>query len=560
MAAPQTADRGTTPAREGPRASIVIPCYNQARWLGEAIASVRAQTYGSIETIVVDDGSQDDTAGVCAAHPEIRYVRQDNRGLSAARNAGLAVATGEYVCFLDADDLLRPDAIAQGVAALDANPDWGFVYAGHVGVLADRTPLWETRPERARESYRGLLEANFIGMHATVIYRRDLLERAGGFDVGLEAAEDYDVYLRLARRHSFGSHDTIAAEYRRHDGNMSEDPSRMLRACLKVLARQEPFVADSLEDRAALRRGIGVVEAFYGGPLVRKGLRDLVVRERRAQALARLAEARRLAPRSFAHALRDTGRERGARAAKALVRALPAPVGHLARRLAGREPLAGAARPVRFGDLRRTTPIDPDFGFARGLPIDRHYIEGFLARNADAIAGRVLEIGDAAYTKRFGGERVTHSDVLHVHEDAPEATIVGDLENAEHIASDTFDCIVLTQTLHLVFDMRKAVATLHRILKPGGILLLTVPGISQVDRGEWGDTWYWSLTGAAVRRLLGEGWSPTAVETHGNVLAASAFLYGLAAHELTPEELAAHDPAYPMIVAARAAKAAEATP
>ncbi|HSP23888.1 MAG TPA: methyltransferase domain-containing protein, partial [Saliniramus sp.] len=220
----------------------------------------------------------------------------------------------------------------------------------------------------------------------------------------------------------------------------------------------------------------------------------------------------------------------------------------------------GSASPPRgegnFGDVRRTSPSDPDFGFSRGLPVDRHFIEAFLEAQSDAIAGRVLEIGDDAYTRRFGGADVTRADVLHVSPDAPGATFTGDLADAPSLPDAAFDCVVLTQTLHLVFDMAAAIGTLARILKPGGVLLLTTPGISQIDRGEWGDTWYWSLTPAAVRRLLGgPEWSDLHVESHGNVLAATAFLQGLAADELTPEELSTCDLAYPVIVTARAVRA-----
>ena len=114
---------------------------------------------------------------------------------------------------------------------------------------------------------------------------------------------------------------------------------------------------------------------------------------------------------------------------------------------------------VTFGDLRRTRPIDPYFGWQRGQPIDRYYIERFLASHGSDVRGRVLEVGDATYTRRFGEDRVTRSDVLHVDPDAPQATIVADLADAAHIPADNFDCIILTQTLHLIFDVRAAVAT-----------------------------------------------------------------------------------------------------
>lgn len=211
---------------------------------------------------------------------------------------------------------------------------------------------------------------------------------------------------------------------------------------------------------------------------------------------------------------------------------------------------------VRFGSLRRVTPISRDFGYERGLPVDRYYIENFLVRQSDDIQGRVIEIGDNSYTRKFGGDRVTKSDVLHVAEGNPEATIVADLTSADHIPSDSFDCFILTQTLHLIYDVRAAIKTLHRILKPGGVALVTFPGISQTSHDEWGKYWCWGFTTLSAQRLFEEAF-PTAnikVETYGNVLAAISFLHGLAVEELRQEELNHRDRDYEVIITVRVVK------
>jgi SAM-dependent methyltransferase len=240
-----------------------------------------------------------------------------------------------------------------------------------------------------------------------------------------------------------------------------------------------------------------------------------------------------------------------------ITRNVPAPIVNAVRvvlRMTKGEPQLGE---VSFGSLRRVTPVSRHFGTDRGGAIDRHYIETFLQARSNDIRGRVLEIGEATYTRRFGGGRVTHSDVLHVHDRNPAATIVGDLMDLPQVSDETFDCIILTQTLQLVYRPAAAVATLHRILKPGGVLLATVPGITQVaTSSEWGPTWYWSFTERSVQRLLGEEFGEDAVETavHGNVLAATAHLYGLGAVELSAEELASTDPDYQVIITARAVK------
>lgn len=210
-----------------------------------------------------------------------------------------------------------------------------------------------------------------------------------------------------------------------------------------------------------------------------------------------------------------------------------------------------------FGDLSSTRPLSRQFGFDRGTPIDRYYIDQFLSANADAIHGRTLEIGDDDYTRRFGGERTSRRDILHVHGGNPLATIVGDLATPGLLPDQAFDCAVITQTLHLIYDMRQAVDHLHQALKPGGTLLLTVPGITQISSDEWRHGWYWSLTPASARRLVGEVFGPdrTEVRSWGNVFAAIGFLSGAAMEEVSTAKLDVLDEAYPVTVAVRATRA-----
>jgi len=223
-----------------PLVSIVIPCFNQAEYLVDALESVRAQTWPSIESIVVDDGSTDRTSDMALSHGATIVLRQDNHGLSAARNAGLAVAQGEYVLFLDADDELLPDAVRSGVDVLQRHPD--AVGVGRRCLIRDSRgrPLPVTYPEPpTSDLYTELLRVNFVWTPGAAFFRRDAIEAIGGFPIEHAPAGDYAVLLALARRGQLVLDQREVVWYRKHDSNMSHDPMLMLRATLGTLDREE---------------------------------------------------------------------------------------------------------------------------------------------------------------------------------------------------------------------------------------------------------------------------------------------------------------------------------
>ena len=206
--------------------------------------------------------------------------------------------------------------------------------------------------------------------------------------------------------------------------------------------------------------------------------------------------------------------------------------------------------------LRRTRPLSEAWGFDRGTPVDRFYLDGFIEEHRADVRGDVLEIKSPGYTRRFGGDAVTQAHVLDVDPRNTDATIVADLGEPGSLPAGAFDCFLLMQTLQFVRRPEIALANAWSALRPGGSLLVTVPAASALERG-LPDLWRW--TPAGMEELIGRA-CPDAVADvrgYGNVLACCAFLQGMAAEELRPDRLRDHDPALPLVVCARVAGPAQ---
>lgn len=209
--------------------------------------------------------------------------------------------------------------------------------------------------------------------------------------------------------------------------------------------------------------------------------------------------------------------------------------------------------PVWMGSLRSSKPVSDNWGFDRGRPVDRYYIESFLESHRADIQGRVLEIMNSDYTDRFGS-RIECADVLDIDPSNSKATIIADLASADVIPSDSFDCFILNQTLQLIYNVKSAIQQAHRILRPRGVLLVTVPCLSRLA-GQ-GFTDYWRFTPYSCERLFGDifGEEQVSMSVFGNVLSAVAFLEGMACEEFSKRELDRVDERYPMLIAIRAVK------
>jgi glycosyltransferase involved in cell wall biosynthesis len=284
---------------KGELVSVVITCYNHGRFLADAIESVLRQRHGPKEIVVVDDGSSDDTAAVAARFP-VKYVFQRNAGLSAARNTGCLESHGPFLVFLDADDRLLPDALSAGVSQLEMRPEAGMTYGRYVHMDGDGHTIGRPVENPIDEDpYLSLLRYNVIGMHATVMYRRSALVSVGMFDSGLRAAEDYELYLRCARRFPIIPHMAVVAEYRKHDTNMSNDSALMMRSIIRVLRREQPHVGNRGAYRAVLAEALRGNREHYLRSLrlqLRKPRPGNISRRRRLRAWVTLL---RNDPRSF---------------------------------------------------------------------------------------------------------------------------------------------------------------------------------------------------------------------------------------------------------------------
>lgn len=285
------------------RVTVVIPSYNAAAWLRETVATAQAQTHAPAEVIVVDDGSRDDSAAIANACADVRVIQQANQGVAAARNAGLRVATGDFVLFLDADDRLLPHAIATGLAAFAAHPAAGFVYGTSRVIGPDGSVLPRPlRPLVTDASYRTFLEGDAMVPPSCALFRRAPVEEVGGFRQQHFPTEDYDLCLRIARRHPIHSHNQLVTEYRRHGDNASSQPTRLIRSLFSTLDAQRPDVAGDAALEAAIDRG----RAHFAGvfaPGLPYELRGHLRRGRVGPALDTLALLLRYDPRGLAKVL-----------------------------------------------------------------------------------------------------------------------------------------------------------------------------------------------------------------------------------------------------------------
>ena len=377
---------------------MIIPCYNHGKYLTDAIDSILAQTYPHYEIIVVDDGSTDDSKAVAQKYEKLKYVYQSNQGLSAARNTGIDHSSGKYLVFLDADDLLFPDALSVNIKYLQQDETLAFISGAYVKINEKGSIIEEGKILTIENYYNQLLHGNFIGMHATVMYSRWVFDFFR-YDILLKACEDYDLYLKIARKFSVSHHGHMIASYRIHNQNMSGNLTLMLETALAALGRQQNVLVNQVEKKC-LNAGLEFYKDYYCERILFKLLLNLSwggVYKNREEELNTLRKYHKPLYYKFIY-------ESTCMNIKSIIRRKsPASILHWFRRAKDIADLVGGPRKIKMGDFNRTTPFSTNFGYERGGPVDRYYIENFLQKHASHIQGRVLEIGDNEYTLRFGG-------------------------------------------------------------------------------------------------------------------------------------------------------------
>jgi glycosyltransferase involved in cell wall biosynthesis len=271
-----------------PLVSIIIPCFNHGRFLPETLESALGQTWRSCEVVVVDDGSTDETPALSQSYPSVRWVRQQNMGLGAARNRGCAESSGSMLVFLDADDRLRPRAVETGISELRKHPG-ALMTAGRCEVISeDGRFLHIVQPPCSTEdAYRTLLESNTIWTPGAAMFHRSAIESIGGFETEFSPSADYQLYLKLARDGRVTFHNEIVVDYRQHGGQMSRNAGRMLATTLAVHSLERQYAAKRPEWRQAYKRGRRHWRHFYGEHLVEETRRLLANGTRTNGALAR---------------------------------------------------------------------------------------------------------------------------------------------------------------------------------------------------------------------------------------------------------------------------------
>ena len=529
-----------------PLVSVIVIFLDAEQFIQEAIESVFCQSYSNWELLLVDDGSIDGSTAIAerwaAEYPgKVCYLEHSghqNRGMSASRNLGIRHARGEYVAFLDADDVWLRNKLEQQVAILENQPEAGMVFG-----TTQWWYSWNGKQEDNRQDYthelgvpaNTLLKppellAHFLPRESispctcSVLLRRNIVEQVGGFEKSFKGLyEDQAFFAKVCLSVPVFASPVCVARYRQHlnsncsiaqeNGHYTAARQVFLNWLASYLSSQDcqhPQVWQALEREMRPERHLSLNRLYQ---LARQGLPGRIYRA----------------------GLKLKLRWRG----------LP------------------IIRQLRTLQLRRLQPIGN--GQQRGTPIVRYYWDHFLQQHKKDIHGTVLEIGTTATVRQYGGPDVIWADAIDLKAHSSEITVVGDLSRADDVPSDRYDCFVNQFTIHLIYDVEAALYHSIRILKPGGVLLINFPCVDYyfprgLDMGTGEPLYlYWWFTPIQVENYLrraGLAEGDYTLVCYGNLFTRIAYQMNLPAEELTQHELRFVDPGHPLLICARVVKPA----
>lgn len=504
-----------------PLFSIIITCFNKVAYIEEAVGSALSQVHGSFEVIVVDDGSEDGSWDIIQTlakhHPNVlaaRHVSGRNLGEGASRGLGLDLSRGLFILYLDGDDRLLPSRLRHDEDVIHRFP-------GSTSIVSRTRYFHQNIESGTRALCQDEEMVDCIAPLSDHLY--------GELEFFLACFYDYD----------------------RHEAAFKGIP------CVgAVTTRRDVAITVPWQREFSCAADI----CYFAEVLMRKGVyySDECHAEYRLTTEGAWYQARQNATEDFWQRL--TKRHIQFLALDVEPAALEAAQQSLSLKLQslqhqGANPMAQAAAPA---DVIPVAPFCPRWGLSRGAPVDRYYVDRFLARHSADIQGHVLEIGDDGYSRRFGTADLQSVDILDVDPNNQRATIIADLCHTERLAADCYDCVVMTQVLPYTESPVAALRTLLRALKPGGVLLCTCPAITPVSPEiNERDRWYWSVYSPTARLFFDEaGFQPQdlLIESWGNLRVATAFLWGLAQEDLTEADFQPRDVSYPLITTIRAVR------
>jgi len=533
--------RGDETSRK-PLVSTIIIFFDAERFLEEAIGSVFAQTYDAWELLLVNDGSNDGSVAIAQRwakqHPsKVRYLEHtghQNRGMSASRNLGIAYAKGEYIAFLDADDVWLSNKLDRQVAILAAQPEAAMVYGpaqwwySWTGRAEDRLRDYIPEPgvpantlvEAPALLRRFLRLPDISPVPSSVLIRRHIVEQVGGFEERFRGLyEDQVFFAKVCLAAPVFVSGECSARYRQHPHSN----------CASTLETASTVRAQFLR---WLAEYVGAKNGALSTPLRRQ------IWPCRYPNLDRLYQSSR--------------------------HGLPGKLWRSSLGFKSRWLSLPIIRQLRCLQFRRLEPIGN--GRQRGTPIVRYYWDKYLQKHHADIRGTALEIGTTHTIRKLGGIAVTCPEGIDLSPHSPEVSVVADLSRADHVPSDRYDCFVNQFTMHLIYDAEAALYHSIRLLKPGGVLLINFSCVDYyfprgLDMGTGEPLflyrWYTPIQVENLLRSLSLRAEDYTLDVCGNLFTRIAYQMNMPAQELTQRELDFVDPGHPLLICVRVVKPAD---